>query len=102
LFIDELVEISAVAKFHDYVEFLPLDDRLAVRDYIDVLELLEQLHLIEYVIGLLLVLIGEFDLFYHIVFIFGQMAGQVGVAECSKLMISYPCPIIFKILYWCI
>jgi len=58
LLIDELVQISAVAKFHDYVQFLPLDDRLAVWDYIDVLELLEQLHLIEYVIGLLLALIS--------------------------------------------
>jgi hypothetical protein len=35
---DELVEISSSAEFHDDIEFLPLDDRLAIGDDVDMLE----------------------------------------------------------------
>ena len=38
LFLNHLIEISSVAKFHDDVEFLPLDDALAVTDDVYVFE----------------------------------------------------------------
>lgn len=41
LFGDELVEVTAVAEFHDDVEFLSFDDGLAVGDDVDVFELFE-------------------------------------------------------------
>lgn len=96
---DKLIEITAVTKLHDDVEFLPLDDRLSIWDYIDVFELLEQLDLIEYIFGLLLVFISEFYFFDDVVFVFCEVAGEVGVSKGSKLVELYPCPIIFKIWY---
>lgn len=68
---DKLIEITPVTKLHDDVEFLPLDDGLPIWDYIDVFELLEQLDLIEYIFGLLLVFISEFYFFDDVVFVFG-------------------------------
>ena len=68
---DKLIEITPVTKLHDDVEFLPLDDGLSIWDYIDVFELLEQLDLIEYIFGLLLVFISEFYFFDDVVFVFG-------------------------------
>lgn len=96
---DELIKITAVTKLHDDVEFLSLDDWLSIGDDIDVFELLEQLDLIEYIFGLLLVFISEFYLFDDIVFVLSEVAGEVGVTKGSKLMELYPCPIIFKIWY---
>ena len=96
---DELVEISAVAELHDDIEFLAFDNGLSIADDVDVFELFEELDLIENVFGLLLVLVGEFDLLDYEILVGLEVSSQIGVAEGSTLIKTYPCPIIFKILY---
>jgi hypothetical protein len=64
---DELVEISSGAELHDDVEFQPIDNGLAVGDDVDVLELLQKFDLVEDVFGLLAALVGQLDLFDHVV-----------------------------------
>ena len=43
--------------------------------------------------------VGELYFFDDVVFVLGEVAGEVGVAEGAKWGEGYPCPIIFKILY---
>jgi hypothetical protein len=94
-----LIEVASGTEFHDDVEFLPLDDGLAIGDDVDVLELFEEFDFVEYIFGLFCVFIGEFDLLDDVVFVLGEVVGQVGVAEGAAWTDVYPCPIIFKILY---
>jgi hypothetical protein len=96
---DELVEISSCAKLHDDIEFLPLDNGLAIGDDIDVLEGLQQLDLNEDIFSLFSGLIGQLHFLYHVVFLLLDLTGEIGVPERSELIQLYPCPIIFKILY---
>lgn len=96
---DELVEVSAGAELHDDVELLPFDDGLAVGDDVGVLEGLQQLHLVEDVLRLLGVLVGQLHLLYHVLLPLRHLHCQVRVSEGPELLIPYPCPMIFKILY---
>jgi hypothetical protein len=81
---DELIQITTVAKLHNYVELLSLDDRLTIRYDIDVFELFKELDLIEDILGLLLVFVSEFYLFYDIVFVLGNMANEISIAKGPK------------------
>lgn len=78
---DELAEVSALAELHDDVELLALADAFAVGDDVDVLEVLQQLHLVEDVLGLLLRLVRQLDLLYYEFLIFFYVVGEVGVTE---------------------
>lgn len=84
LFYDELVEVSAGAELHDDVEFLSVYDGLAVGDDVGVLEGLEEFDLIEDVLGLLCVFVGQLHFLYHVVLALGQVRSQVGVAERAE------------------
>lgn len=78
---DELVEITTIAKLHDDIEFLSLDDTLAVADDIEVLKLFEKFDLIENVFPLLLGLPAQFDLFDDVLLTRFQVEGEVCVSE---------------------
>ncbi len=99
LFDNELVEIAACAEFHDDIELLAFDDGFAIRYDVDMLEGLEEFDLNEDVFSLFGGFVGQFDLLDDVVFVLLDLASQVGVAESSKCIQVYPCPMIFKILY---
>jgi len=84
LLYDELVEVSAGAELHDDVEFLAFDDGLAVGDDVGVLEGLQEFDLIEDVLGLLCVFVGQLHFLYHVALSLGQLRSQVGVAERAE------------------
>ena len=96
---DELVEISPVAKLHDDVELLAFANALPVRYDVDVFELFEKFDFVVDVLDLFFVFVGQLNLFYHVILVLPQVGRQVGVPEGSESPMSYPCPIIFKILY---
>jgi hypothetical protein len=69
LLFNELVEVSSGAELHDDVELLAVDDAFAVGNDVDVLEGLQQLHLIEDVFSLLGALVRQLHLLDHVVLV---------------------------------
>lgn len=80
----QLIEIPAGAELHDDVELLPLDDGLAVRYDVDMLECLQQFDLIEDILSLFCSLVGKLYLLDYVIFVLNEVASQVCVAEGAE------------------
>ena len=80
---DELIEVAAVAEFHDDIKLLPFNDWLPVWDDVHVFELLKKFDFVENVFSLLLGFVGEFYFFYDVVLVLGNVVGEVRVTESA-------------------